>query len=118
MSYVVGLPKNEYKPIAKTTWVRAGFVNYKKGVLDSQPQVIKITSCLVMVDDCLRVLRLVSPLKLVVIILLKVALSTKDQIKSTKHVVVYCLILQSTCLSETLYLKAYSYSKRRNSSTQ
>ena len=27
-----------------------GFVNYKKGALDSQPQVIKLTSCLPMVS--------------------------------------------------------------------
>jgi len=37
----------------------------KKGVLDSQPQVIKFTSCLPMVGGSLRVLRLLSPLKLV-----------------------------------------------------
>jgi hypothetical protein len=35
-----------------------GFVNYKKGALDSQPQVIKFTSCLHMVGGSLRVLRL------------------------------------------------------------
>jgi hypothetical protein len=34
------------------------FVNYKKGALDSQPQVIKLTSCLPMVGGSLRVLRL------------------------------------------------------------
>ena len=32
------------------------FVNYKKGALDSQPQVIKFTSCLPMVGGSLRVL--------------------------------------------------------------
>ena len=32
-----------------------GFVNYKKGALDSQPQVIKLTSCLPMVGGSLRV---------------------------------------------------------------
>ena len=57
------------------------FVNYKKGALDSQPQVIKFTSCLLMVRGSLRVLRLLPPLKLVAIIdraeiLLKVALKT------------------------------------------
>ena len=41
------------------------FVNYKKGVLDSQPQVIKLTSCLPMVGGSLPVLRLLPPLKLV-----------------------------------------------------
>jgi hypothetical protein len=35
-----------------------GFVNYKKGALDSQPQVIKFTSCLPMVGGTLWVLRL------------------------------------------------------------
>ena len=40
-----------------------GFVNYKKGALDSQ--VIKFTSCLPMVGGSLWVLRLLQPLKLV-----------------------------------------------------
>ena len=48
-----------------------GFVNYKKGALDSQPQVIKFTSCLPMVGGSLRVLRLLPPIKLGVMILLK-----------------------------------------------
>ena len=56
------------------------FVNYKKGALDSQPQVIKFTSCLPMVGGSLWVIRLPPPLKLVAIIiaeiLLKVALNT------------------------------------------
>ena len=43
-------------------------VNYKKGALESQPQVIKFTSCLPMVGDSLRVLRLLPPLKLVAMI--------------------------------------------------
>ena len=47
------------------------FVNYKKGALDSQPQVIKFTSCLPMVGGSLRVLRLLPPLKLVAMIKLK-----------------------------------------------
>jgi len=45
-----------------------GFVNYKKGTLDSQPQIIKFTSCLPMVAGFLRVLRLPPPLKLVAMI--------------------------------------------------
>jgi len=45
-----------------------GFVNYKKDALDSQPQVIKFTSCLPMVGGSLRVLRLPPPLKLVAMI--------------------------------------------------
>jgi len=31
MSYVVGLPKNSYKPITNTRGFALGFVNYKKG---------------------------------------------------------------------------------------
>jgi hypothetical protein len=45
-----------------------GCVNYKKGALDSQPQVIKFTICLPMVCGSLRVLRLLPPLKLVAMI--------------------------------------------------
>jgi len=45
--------------------------NYKKGALDSQPQVIKFTSCLPMVGGSLRVLRLLPTLKLVAMIHLK-----------------------------------------------
>jgi hypothetical protein len=45
---VVGIPNNSDKPITNTAWDRAGFVNYKKGALDSQPEVIKFTSCLSM----------------------------------------------------------------------
>ena len=41
-----------------------GFVNYKKGAFDSQSQVKKFTSCLLMVDGSLRVLRFLPPLKL------------------------------------------------------
>jgi hypothetical protein len=44
------------------------FVNYKKGALDSQSQVIKFTSCLPRVGGSLRVLRLPPPLKLVAMI--------------------------------------------------
>jgi hypothetical protein len=45
-----------------------GFVNYKKGALDSQPHVIKFTSCLPMVGGFNRVLRIPPPLKLVAMI--------------------------------------------------
>jgi hypothetical protein len=45
-----------------------GFVNYKKGALISQPQVIKLTSCLPMVDGSLWILRLPPPPKLVAMI--------------------------------------------------
>ena len=60
MSLVVG-SNNSYKPITN-------MVNYKKGALDSQPQVIKLNSCLPMVGGSLRVLRLPPPLKLVAMI--------------------------------------------------
>jgi hypothetical protein len=42
-----------------------GFVNYKKGAVDSQSQVIKFTSCLPMVDCSLLLLL---PLRLVAMI--------------------------------------------------
>ena len=45
-----------------------GFVNYKKGALDSQLQVIMCTNCLPMVGGSLQVLRHLPPLKLVTII--------------------------------------------------
>jgi hypothetical protein len=46
-----------------------GVYNYEiEGALDSQPQVIKFTSCLPMVGGSLRVLRLLPPLKLAVMI--------------------------------------------------
>ena len=45
-----------------------GFVNYKKGALDSPPQVMKFTRCLPMVGGSLRVLLLHPPLKLVAMI--------------------------------------------------
>jgi len=48
-----------------------GFVDYKKGAFDSRPQVIKFTSCLSMVGDSLRVLRLLPPLQMVAMIHLR-----------------------------------------------
>jgi hypothetical protein len=52
--------------------IRHGFtpiiVNYKKGALGSQPQVIKFTSCLPMSGGSLRVLLLPPPLKLLAMI--------------------------------------------------
>ena len=39
------------------------FVNYKKGALDSQPQMIKLSSFLPMVGGSFQVLRLLPPLK-------------------------------------------------------
>jgi len=51
-----------------STLFAPNFVNYKKGALDSQPQVIQFTSCLHRVGGSLRVLRLPPPLKLVAMI--------------------------------------------------
>jgi hypothetical protein len=68
MSEVIGLSNNSYKPITNTAWVRVSIVNYKKDAFDSQPQVIKLTSCLAMVGGSLRVLRFLPPLKLVAMI--------------------------------------------------
>ena len=48
--------------------IAPSFVNYKKGALDSQPQVIKFTSCSPRVGGSLRVLRRPPPLKLVAMI--------------------------------------------------
>ena len=59
---------NRYMYIIK---IGPGIVNYKKGALDSQPQLIKFTSCLPMVGGSLQVLRLLPPLKLVAMIQLK-----------------------------------------------
>jgi hypothetical protein len=44
--------------------VPPGFVNCKKGALDSQPHVLKFTSCLPMVGGFFRVLQLPPPPKL------------------------------------------------------
>jgi hypothetical protein len=61
----------------------------KKGAFDSQQQVIKLTSCLPTVGGSLRVLLLLPPNKTgrhdIAEILLKVALSTKNQIKSLRN---------------------------------
>ena len=68
MSQVVGLPSNSYKPITDAPWVRAQLCKLQKDALDSQSQVIKLTSCLPMVGGSLRFL---PPIKLVAMILLK-----------------------------------------------
>jgi hypothetical protein len=57
-----------------------GIVNYKKGALDSQPQVIKLTSCLPMVGGSPRVLRLPPPLKLFAIAEIMLQVALKKQI--------------------------------------
>jgi hypothetical protein len=81
------------------------FVNYKKGALDSQLQVIKFTSYLLMMfGGSLRVLRLLPPLKLVAMILLKVALNTRNNMKSN-------LLLSSPEGTVFLYLTRQHYRK-------
>jgi hypothetical protein len=83
---LIYIPSSQNKGARVAQWVRSldltthtslsptwrgfapGFVNNKKGALDSQPQVIKLTSCLPMVGGSLRVLRLLPPLKLVAMI--------------------------------------------------
>jgi len=57
-----------FKAFPKRSEYAPGFVNYKKGSLDSQPQVKKFSSCLPMVGGSLRVLRLLPPLKLVAMV--------------------------------------------------
>ena len=65
---VIGLPNNSYKHITIPCGFAPGFVNHKKGTLDSQQQVVKFFSCLPMVGGSLRVLRLLPLLKLVAMI--------------------------------------------------
>ena len=84
MSQVVELPNHSYQHIINTAWVPTRLCKLqKKDELDSQPQVIKITSCLRMVGGSLRILRLLPPLKTgrhdIVEMLLKRALSTTNQ---------------------------------------
>jgi hypothetical protein len=76
--------------------IRRGFapgcVNYKKGALDSQSQVIKFTSCLSRVGGSLRVLRLPPPLKLVTMIyswnIVEIGVKTP---KINQSITSYCL---------------------------
>ena len=95
MSQVVGLPNNSYKPITNTARVRTRLCKLQKGCTRFAAATIKFTSCLLMVGGSLRVL-LLPPLKLVAMIQLKVALSTKNQINSL-HV----------CLSVVLHVGRY-----------
>ena len=66
-----------------------GFVNYKKGALDSQLQVIKFTSCLPMVGGSLLVLPASSTTKTghhdIAEILLKVALKHQKKSNQSCH---------------------------------
>ena len=78
MSQEVVLPNTSYKPITNTAWVRARFCKLQKGLqvikksaLDSKSQVIKFTSCFLVVGGSHRVFRLLPPLKLVAKIQLK-----------------------------------------------
>ena len=90
-----------------------GCVNYKKGALDSQSQVIKFTSYLPMVGGSLWVLRLLPSLKLVAMVELKVALNTKIQIYLctvvlyTKSLRRYDHILFDNTHGEQIYIQFY-----------
>ena len=64
MSQVIGLPNNAYKPITQ-------LCKLQKGCARPAAASDKFTSCLSMVDGSLRVLRLLSPLKLVAMIQLR-----------------------------------------------
>ena len=61
----------QYIHLLKRRGFAPGFVNYKKGALDSHLQVTKFTSYLPMVGGFLRVLLRLPPLKLVAMISLK-----------------------------------------------
>ena len=84
MSQAVG-SNSSYKPIPNTAWVAPSFVNYKKGALDSQPQVIKFTSYLPRVGGFFPGSPASSTTKTgrhdIAEILLKVTLDTKIQIQ-------------------------------------
>jgi hypothetical protein len=54
--------------LMESTMAYSSVTLFKKGALDSPPQVIKFTSCLPRVGGSLRVLRLPPPLKLVTMI--------------------------------------------------
>jgi hypothetical protein len=77
--------------------------------LDSQPQAIKITSCLPIADGSLWVLRLLQPLKLDAMILLKVALSTIN-LKVVPEMRACALNLISTFLFLPTYLTPQCFS--------
>jgi hypothetical protein len=59
--------------------IAPGFVNYKKGALDSQPQVIKFTSCLPMICGSPASSTTKTGRHDIAEILLKVALNTINQ---------------------------------------
>ena len=77
------------------------FVNYKKGALDLQPQVIQFTSCLPRVGDHLWVILASSTTKTVrhdiVERLLKVALNTKNQSKAIVFPDLWCSMWIIVC---------------------
>jgi hypothetical protein len=65
--YFNGLPNNSYKLITNMAWVRARLCKLQKGCTGPAAASDKVTSCLSMIGGSLRVLRLLSPLKLVYI---------------------------------------------------
>ena len=98
MSQVVGLPNNSYKPITNTAWVRARLCKLqKKGAFDSQPQVIKFTSCLPMVGGSLRVLQLLPTLKLHVDSVTCKCLQGKwSDVSGRRYCLLWCMVLTSS----------------------
>ena len=104
MSQIVGLRSNSYKHTTNTVRFAPGFVNYQKGALDSQPQMIKFTSCLPKAGGSLRVLRLLPPLQLVAMrciaeILLKVTRSTTNQPLYVSGVFIFVSTILRTVLT-------------------
>ena len=96
--------------------IRCGFAPAlyitKKGALDSQPQAIKYTSCLPMVGGSLRVLRLLPPIKLVAMILLKYwcacCSSFYFSVFYALLVFIVCLVSNVDCVSGCQFLVAPS----------
>ena len=123
MSQVVGIPNNSYKHITNTVWVLAWLCKLtKKGALDQQPQVIKLTSCLLMVGGLYGYFATKTGHPDITEILIKVALNTTNQIKSnltrtplnkgylvvklksSRHQVESITVATMTCLAITEYL--------------
>ena len=88
-----------------------GFVNHKKGVLDSQPQVIACISCLPMVGGSLRVLRRLPPLKLVAMTYWNIAESDVKHNKSNQMcptVLFIVLYYECVCIGSKLNLVLFN----------
>ena len=81
MSWVIELPNNSYKPITNMAWVRARLCKLQKGCFRLPAANDKVYQLLTQGRwFSPRVLRLLPPLKLVAMILLKVALKHQKSI--------------------------------------